>query len=204
MAGKVTGTLNELKLEGTTEGDQAADHRLAPRRQRVGQVWRAGCRATRSQARLNSRNDEFNWKARREKASAGATEDARLRAQGVPSRLLRRHPAGAAHQSGRHDQDDDGGCGRPRCERSAAIDGRQSGDRAVLCRGRDARRHAGHQVSAASGSIAIPRAAADRIVPSAVTARLFPERQVRRQIQQRMEARPGGRRRHRWRSPRSG
>ena len=86
--GKVTGTLNELKLEGTTDGDQVKITAWRPDGKEWGK-FEGRLQGDEIAGTVKQPEDEFNWKARREKAACGAAEIARLRADRFPSRLFR-------------------------------------------------------------------------------------------------------------------
>jgi amidase len=69
--GKVTGTLNELKLEGTTDGDQVKITGWRPDGKEWGKL-EGRVQGDEIAGTVKQGDDEFAWKARRDKASSGA------------------------------------------------------------------------------------------------------------------------------------
>ena len=68
--GKVTGTLNELKLEGTTEGDQVKITAWRPDGKEWGKL-EGRVQGDEIAGTVKQPEDEFAWKARREKVTTG-------------------------------------------------------------------------------------------------------------------------------------
>src|ERR1044071_7752658 len=69
--GKVTGTLNELKLEGTTDGDQVKITAWRPDGKEWGK-FEGRVQGDEIAGTVKQPEDEFAWKARRDRAASGA------------------------------------------------------------------------------------------------------------------------------------
>ena len=117
---KLTGSLNELKFDGTIDGDKIAFTATRPNGDVFGTFEGIVHGDQMSGTALWRKTDKVEWTAKRPRARQPASHSG-FRTEGIPSRVLRRDSSRTPRFPGRHRSHVDRRCRRHRSERRAAI-----------------------------------------------------------------------------------